>query len=135
MEATRPRPRRPRQPQRSAYWGRKIRQVVCQIPARIMDEIRELPSHAPKDKEVVALIRHSRRRGDIPDVSYGIWDEKDEEARGPEEGEGCGRGALAMWPWVVQTAQQGFCECDMASWERTCWRCEWIAAGYPSLAW
>ena len=26
------------------YWGRKIRQVVCQIPARIVDEIRELPS-------------------------------------------------------------------------------------------
>ena len=47
----------------------------------------------------------------------------------------CGRGALAMWPWVVQTAQQGFCECDMASWERTCWRREWIAAGYPRLAW
>lgn len=47
----------------------------------------------------------------------------------------CGRGALAMWPWVVQTAQQGFCECAMASWELTCWRCEWIKAGYPSLAW
>ena len=62
------------------YWGRKIRQVVCQIPARIVDEIRELPSHEPKDKEVVALVRHSRRRGDVPDVSYGIWDEKDEEA-------------------------------------------------------
>ena len=47
----------------------------------------------------------------------------------------CGHGALAMWPWVVQTAQQGFCECDMASWERTCWRSEWIKAGYPNLAW
>ena len=27
----------------------------------------------------------------------------------------------------VQTTQQGFCECDMAGWERTCWRSEWIA--------
>ena len=42
---------------------------------------------------------------------------------------------LAMWPWVVQTAQLGFCDCNMAGWELTCWRCEWIAAGYPSLAW
>ena len=47
----------------------------------------------------------------------------------------CGRGALAVWPWVVQTAQLGFCECRMASWERTCWRSEWIRAGYPDLAW
>lgn len=47
----------------------------------------------------------------------------------------CGRGALAMWPWVVQTAQLGFCECNMARWELTCWRCEWIAAGAPNLAW
>ena len=47
----------------------------------------------------------------------------------------CGRGALAVWPWVVQTAQLGFCECGMASWERTCWRSEWIAAGAPNLAW
>ena len=47
----------------------------------------------------------------------------------------CGRGALAMWPWVVQTKQLGFCDCDMASWERICWRTEWIRVGYPSLRW
>ena len=47
----------------------------------------------------------------------------------------CGRGALAVWPWVVQTAELGFCDCPMASWERTCWRYEWIAAGAPNLAW
>ena len=46
----------------------------------------------------------------------------------------CGRGVLAMWPWVVQTAQLGFCDCWMASWERTCWRSEWIKAGVPNLA-
>ena len=44
----------------------------------------------------------------------------------------CGRGSLAMWPWVVQTAQLGFCECSMARWELTCWRSEWIAR-YPSI--
>ena len=38
----------------------------------------------------------------------------------------CGRGCLARWPWVVQTAAQGFCDCDMAFWERTCWRCDWL---------
>ena len=47
----------------------------------------------------------------------------------------CGRGALAVWPWVVQTKQLGFCQCSMASWELICWRSEWIAAGYPQLAW
>ena len=47
----------------------------------------------------------------------------------------CGRGALAQWPWVAQTAQAGFCECWMAGWELTNWRSEWIAAGYPGLAW
>ena len=47
----------------------------------------------------------------------------------------CGRGALAMWPWVVQNAKRGFCECSMASWELICWRSEWIKAGYPNLAW
>ena len=46
-----------------------------------------------------------------------------------------GRGVLAQWPWVVQTAQLGFCDCGMASWELTCWRCEWIGAGAPDLAW
>ena len=45
----------------------------------------------------------------------------------------CGRGALTMWPWVVQTAQLGFCQCPMADWERICWRSEWIEAGYPNL--
>jgi len=39
----------------------------------------------------------------------------------------CGRGVLARWPWVVQTAQLGFCACDMASWELTCWRSDWLA--------
>ena len=24
---------------------------------------------------------------------------------------------LAIWPWVVQTAELGFCECIMAQWE------------------
>ena len=47
----------------------------------------------------------------------------------------CGRGALAMWPWVVQTKQLGFCDCWMAGWELNCWRHEWIRAGYPDLAW
>ena len=50
----------------------------------------------------------------------------------------CGRGALAVWPWVVQTAELGFCDyrkCGMACWELTNWRCEWIAAGYPDLKW
>ena len=46
----------------------------------------------------------------------------------------CGRGALAMWPWVVQTKKLGFCDCWMAGWERVCWRSEWIKAGYPNLA-
>ena len=47
----------------------------------------------------------------------------------------CGRGVLARWPWVAQTAQMGFCDCGMAGWERTCWRSEWIGAGAPDLAW
>ena len=42
---------------------------------------------------------------------------------------------LSMWPWVVQTKQLGFCDCEMAGWELTCWRSEWIAAGAPNLAW
>ena len=47
----------------------------------------------------------------------------------------CGHGALAMWPWVVQTAALGFCECEMASLERICWRSEWIkAAGCSHIA-
>ena len=25
----------------------------------------------------------------------------------------CGRGVLAKWPWVVQTKQQGFCDCSI----------------------
>ena len=47
----------------------------------------------------------------------------------------CGHGALAMWPWMVQTAELGFCNCWMASWELVCWRSEWIRAGAPDLAW
>ena len=47
----------------------------------------------------------------------------------------CGHGALAVWPWVVQAGQLGICECEMAGMEFTCWRCEWIAAGAPNLAW
>ena len=47
----------------------------------------------------------------------------------------CGRGVLARWPWVAQTAQLGFCDCGMAGWELTCWRCEWIGAGAPDLVW
>ena len=78
----------------------------------------------------VACVKHKhamrRLREAFPEVSG------EESHRRPCP---CGRGALAMWPWVVQTAQQSFCECDMASWERTCWRSEWIAVGYPSLAW
>ena len=46
----------------------------------------------------------------------------------------CGRGVLAKWPWVVQTADLGFCDCDMASWELICWRSEWIAR-WPKLGW
>ena len=40
----------------------------------------------------------------------------------------CGRGVLAKWPWVVQVAEQGFCDsqcCDAACWELICWRSEW----------
>jgi hypothetical protein len=47
----------------------------------------------------------------------------------------CGHGALAVWPWAVQTARLGFCECRMAGWELTCWRGEWINAGAPGLPW
>ena len=47
----------------------------------------------------------------------------------------CGGGALAVWPWVVQTAALGFCDCPMAGWELTVWRCEWIKAGAPDLRW
>jgi hypothetical protein len=46
----------------------------------------------------------------------------------------CGGGVLPKWPWVVQTAGLGFCGCDMAGWELTCWRAEWIMAGAPNLA-
>ena len=47
----------------------------------------------------------------------------------------CGAGVLPKWPWVVQTVDLGFCGCDMAGWELTCWRAEWIMAGAPNLAW
>ena len=46
----------------------------------------------------------------------------------------CGRGALAKWPWVVQMAQHGFCDCPMAGWELICWRREW-ARNFPQLGW
>jgi len=46
----------------------------------------------------------------------------------------CGRGVLARWPWVVQTAQLGFCGCKMAGWELTCWRIEWVNAAVPDFA-
>ena len=47
----------------------------------------------------------------------------------------CGLGALAMWPWVVQTAELGFCECIMAQWELICWQSEWISTGHRYLRW
>ena len=47
----------------------------------------------------------------------------------------CGRGALAMWPWVVQTPELGFCDCWMAGWELTCWRMEWESAAKAQLGW
>ena len=37
----------------------------------------------------------------------------------------CGRGALGKWPWVIHSAELGFCDCEMALWELTCWRHEW----------
>jgi hypothetical protein len=37
----------------------------------------------------------------------------------------CGHGVLARWPWVVQTATLGFCDCRMAEWELVCLRGEW----------
>jgi hypothetical protein len=40
----------------------------------------------------------------------------------------CGHGVLAQWPWVVQTGQQGFCNCRKADWELICWRSEWEQA-------
>ena len=47
----------------------------------------------------------------------------------------CGRGALAMWPWVVQNAQGGFCGCWKAGWELVCWRSEWEAAAKAEHGW
>ena len=46
----------------------------------------------------------------------------------------CGRGTLAKWPWVVHTAELGFCECEMASWELICWSGEW-SERWPQLGW
>ena len=47
----------------------------------------------------------------------------------------CGRGALAMWPWVIQHEQGGFCGCWKAGWERVCWRSEWVAAAKAEHGW
>ena len=47
----------------------------------------------------------------------------------------CGRGALAMWPWVVQNAQGGFCGCWKAGWELVCWRSDWEAAANAEHGW
>ena len=46
----------------------------------------------------------------------------------------CGRGVLAKWPWVVHTAELGFCNCPMATWELICWSSEWIER-WPKLGW
>ena len=34
----------------------------------------------------------------------------------------CGLGVLAKWPWVIHSAELGFCTCEMAEWELICWR-------------
>ena len=51
----------------------------------------------------------------------------------------CGRGALAMWPWVVQTRELGTWASViagwMAGWELTCWRMEWESAAMAQLSW
>ena len=82
-----------------------------------------------EDEYDVACLRHKQKLRRLRE-SFPEADEEHHTRPCP-----CGRGALAVWPWVVQTAQLGFCECWMACWERTCWRSEWIAAGAPDLAW
>ena len=43
----------------------------------------------------------------------------------------CGVGRLAQWPWALQTAALGFCNCEQARRELTFWRTSgWI----PSMA-
>ena len=44
----------------------------------------------------------------------------------------CGHGKLAKWPWVVQTARLGFCDCEMGWWELLCWRGEFNTASAPA---
>ena len=77
----------------------------------------------------VALVRYKhafrRLRESFPEVD-------EEHGRRPCP---CGHGALPMWPWVVQTAGLGYCECDMATWERICWRSEWERAARAELGW
>ena len=90
----------------------------------------EDPHHDEEEYELVCVKhKHALRRlcQLYPEVGLG-----EEHSRRPCP---CGHGTLAMWPWVVQTAQLGFCDCWMASWELTCWRSEWISAGAPNLAW
>ena len=77
----------------------------------------------------VALVRYKhafrRLRDSFPEV-----DEEHGSRPCP-----CGRGALPMWPWVVQAGGLGYCECDMAVWERICWRSEWERAARAELGW
>ena len=77
----------------------------------------------------LACVRHKyamrRLRLSFPEVA-------DDGSRRPCP---CGLGALAMWPWVVQTAELGFCVCIMAQWELICWRSEWISTSHPYLRW
>eukprot|EP00966_Prymnesium_polylepis_P218131 5048547-Prymnesium_polylepis.1 len=47
----------------------------------------------------------------------------------------CGHGDLPMWPWVVQSEGLGSCVCDMAIWERICWRLEWGRAARAEHGW
>ena len=82
-----------------------------------------------EEEHEVALVRYKhafrRLRESFPEV-----DEEHGRRLCP-----CGHGALPMWPWVVQTAGLGYCECDMARWERICWRSEWERAARAELGW
>ena len=76
----------------------------------------------------IAVIKHKHALRRLREAFPGV-DEQHHTRPCP-----CGRGALAVWPWVVQNAKRGFCEGSMASWELTCWRSEWIkAAAIPIL--
>ena len=95
----------------------------------VLEEMDEEDPAFDEDEYDVACLRHKQKLRRLRE-SFPEADEEHHTQPCP-----CGRGALAVWPWVVQTAQLGFCECWMACWERTCWRSEWIAAGAPDLAW